>query len=141
MHVYKPDRQYYIYQNIYIGFIGIMGLLTISKMILTLIPQQALSDAILVITMVTTYHQKNYCFALLGLFYLLYQEYICVYLLLGLYQYNMSIYDENDPPKVKATKLFVLMSSIIYLLNIWSTYSIYREYKKIVFDLKRLEIQ
>ncbi|CAD8152022.1 unnamed protein product [Paramecium octaurelia] len=134
---YQPKLSFYIINEILRLFIAIQFVLVFFRVFLRNQETFFLSDCFNGCMMILTYYQKNYCLALVTMFYDFSLIYLNVIFFLWFVQYHLPFFiDEN-----RNFTLMLIFSTVLYVCESIMLFQAYKEYKGIIYDINQAQLE
>ncbi|CAD8083918.1 unnamed protein product [Paramecium primaurelia] len=130
---YQPKQSFYVMNKILKLLIALQMLLVFFRIFVRNQEPFFLSDCLNACMMMLTYCQKNYCLALITMFYIFSLIYLNAIFFLQFVEYKLPFF-------IDYTKNFTLMlifSTLLYIFESIMLYQVYKEFKGIIYDINQ----
>ncbi|CAD8093870.1 unnamed protein product [Paramecium sonneborni] len=130
---YQPKQSFYMMNKILKLIIAIQLLLVFFRVYVRNQETFFLSDCLNACMMILTYCQKNYCLALITMFYIFSLIYLNAIFFLQFVEYKLPFFIDVH----KNFTLMLIFSTLLYVFESIMLYQIYKEYKAIIYDINQ----
>ncbi|CAK87488.1 unnamed protein product (macronuclear) [Paramecium tetraurelia] len=130
---YEPKQSFYVMNKILKLLIALQMILVFFRIFVRNQEPFFLSDCLNACMMMLTYCQKNYCLALITMFYIFSLIYLNAIFFLQFVEYKLPFF-------IDYTKNFTLMlifSTLLYVFESIMLYQVYKEFKGIIYDINQ----